>query len=311
MEFLSRHLLENMTTFGLRTTTTTTTRFVVWGLSLVALFLCGSSVKAQQSCNAETELCDTHERCPVWAAEGECRLSRQYMLEHCPGSCSSENNAKRDASSSPTRNKNKKAAAVCEDKLERCAVWAKVGECEANPKHMHKNCPVSCNVCDQQLDNDDDEEEEDPKCRNLHTKCNLWAQVGECEKNSNWMHKNCAKACNVCESSTTTTAAAAATTNDEESSSTTGSPRRSVQDLLGDDKDLSEEERIEKILDMSKEFGERQTADGDKKEKTFKRISNTFAYMASEAVQRLPASVLEGCENRHELCSFWAVRRLS
>lgn len=35
----------------------------------------------------------------------------------------------------------------CEDKENDCNQWADLGECEANPKFMLVNCPVSCKSC--------------------------------------------------------------------------------------------------------------------------------------------------------------------
>ena len=35
----------------------------------------------------------------------------------------------------------------CIDEHENCKGWAKVGECEANPKYMLVSCRRSCNVC--------------------------------------------------------------------------------------------------------------------------------------------------------------------
>merc|ERR1712025_209442 len=39
-----------------------------------------------------------------------------------------------------------------------------------------------------------------PTCLDSHQYCEYWASVGECQKNTVWMSKNCAKACGQCES---------------------------------------------------------------------------------------------------------------
>ncbi|KAK7092162.1 uncharacterized protein [Littorina saxatilis] len=39
------------------------------------------------------------------------------------------------------------ADAVCEDKNGSCASWAGRGQCDKNPKFMHKDCKKSCNKC--------------------------------------------------------------------------------------------------------------------------------------------------------------------
>mmetsp|Transcript_48321 Transcript_48321/g.156213 ORF Transcript_48321/g.156213 Transcript_48321/m.156213 type:complete len:578 (+) Transcript_48321:42-1775(+) len=38
-----------------------------------------------------------------------------------------------------------------------------------------------------------------PPCVDLDESCPSWAKGGECDKNANYMHKNCAKACGVCD----------------------------------------------------------------------------------------------------------------
>jgi len=38
-----------------------------------------------------------------------------------------------------------------------------------------------------------------PPCVDLDDSCPIWAKGGECDKNTNYMHKNCAKACGVCD----------------------------------------------------------------------------------------------------------------
>jgi ShK domain-like len=38
-------------------------------------------------------------------------------------------------------------SATCPDLHETCEYWASLGECNANPKYMLKNCPKSCHVC--------------------------------------------------------------------------------------------------------------------------------------------------------------------
>jgi len=39
----------------------------------------------------------------------------------------------------------------CKDLRTECRAWAQAGGCEEDPIWMHPHCPVSCNVCDQQL----------------------------------------------------------------------------------------------------------------------------------------------------------------
>lgn len=55
---------------------------------------------------------------------------------------------------------------------------------------MEKYCPVSC--ADPTTFNSNDTD-----CEDLHLKCPVWAELGECDNNAE-MVKHCAKSCNTC-----------------------------------------------------------------------------------------------------------------
>ena len=73
-----------------------------------------------QECTSDGS-CDKHERCPVWASEGECLRSKAYMAEHCPASCKEQGNV--------GSNKQKRVLGPddCDDLHERCSLWAAAG----------------------------------------------------------------------------------------------------------------------------------------------------------------------------------------
>lgn len=77
-------------------------------------------VASAQACTKDGA-CDKHERCPVWAGEGECLRSKAYMSEHCPASCQAP-----DATDRPQR---ALKPDECGDLHERCALWAQSGAC--------------------------------------------------------------------------------------------------------------------------------------------------------------------------------------
>lgn len=107
--------------------------------------------------------------------------------------------------------------------MDECTHWAKVGECSKNPRYLLVHCPKSCGVCGNEavmpiveesseneyceagvctriidipiLDQCQDGYQEDP-----HS-CKLWADMGECDNNPNFMMTNCAKSCGLCLSS--------------------------------------------------------------------------------------------------------------
>lgn len=127
--------------------------------------------------------CDQHERCRVWAEEGECLLNKRYMDRYCAASCADQPSIL--------------AVGECGDQHPRCGLWASTGECSENRVVMRKYCRRACGLC-RAVDDDDDEEEEDD-CSDLHENCGQWAKAGECEKNSRYMDLNCPKSCDRCE----------------------------------------------------------------------------------------------------------------
>ena len=245
-----------------------TSKLLSIGSGLWLLLLRAVSVHGQ-ACDSRTGKCDTHERCPVWADEGECLSSTKYMLRYCPGSCG--NLAQQRMKEREMQNVHDQPL-TCEDKLERCSVYAELGECEANPDKMNEFCRQSCGLCDEK---DDDEE----SCQNYHEKCEDWSERGECERNAHYMERKCPRACGKCGS-----ANAAANV-----------PKVAI---------IKEElTPLEKI----KDFGELQVAEGVEAAQTLERIESTLTYMQSEEVLNLPDRVRTRCKNRHELCTFWAV----
>ena len=89
----------------------------------------------------------------------------------------------------------------CENKHPSCNYWAGIGECEANPGYMLKNCKKSCQVCDQPTTTT----EETSSCKNDNSNCEYWASIGECEANPNYMLVRCKKSCDRCDPPTQST----------------------------------------------------------------------------------------------------------
>ena len=216
--------------------------------------------------------CDTHEMCPAWQAQGLCEEETDYMTRHCPVSCNS---------------KSRKAipASVCVDAHPRCQVWADLGECTANVRNMKQYCAKSCDLCDANSlesapedDTAEAQDDDDPNCVDNHTNCDFWAEKGECESNPSYMLTNCRKSCGVCPKAQVKQAPTTRILNESDA-----------------------------ILEESKKYGVKQRAEGERKGLTFARLEDAVAYMESEQVVHLPKKVQESCQNRHELCAFWAV----
>ncbi|KAF2352427.1 Peptidase M12A [Trinorchestia longiramus] len=66
----------------------------------------------------------------------------------------------------------------------KCAAWARMGECTKNPSFMMASCRKSCNNC--------------RKCEDTNSHCEYWAKMGECTKNFAYMESACKKSCRLC-----------------------------------------------------------------------------------------------------------------
>jgi len=78
------------------------------------------------------------------------------------------------------------ALGVCNDVQRDCYAWMQDGQCDTNSAFMHKNCPLSCGVCNH------------GNCTDAHADCTFWARKGECESNTAFMLRTCPTACGLC-----------------------------------------------------------------------------------------------------------------
>lgn len=225
-----------------------------------------------QECTVDGTKCDTHERCAVWRTEGECISSRSYMLKYCPASCEADDIATNFREVMP----HDEDDSICDDKHKFCNVWANNGECEENPYDMNRFCPKSCGVClsDDVDERELDEDDEYDSCKDKQENCVLWADHGECEVNPNYMEINCAKSCNTCD-------------------------KLQVK--------IDEERAFNMHLEeRSMEFGLKQKTEGDNAKEIAILLQESIHYFDNPLTKQLPEDVLRNCENRHELCTFWA-----
>mmetsp|Transcript_695 Transcript_695/g.1042 ORF Transcript_695/g.1042 Transcript_695/m.1042 type:complete len:521 (+) Transcript_695:32-1594(+) len=118
------------------------------------------------------------------------------------------------------------------------------------------------------------------QCDDKEEECVEWARMGECEANPNYMLKNCRLSCDVCD--------------DEK--------RRAKEKLAK-----------EKVYDRSigryvESFGVNQKVDGKEEVKTIELIKEVKEYMENDVMVKPEyEKVRKECQNRHELCAFWAV----
>jgi len=61
------------------------------------------------------------------------------------------------------------------------------------------------------------------------------------------------------------------------------------------------------LAELSVKFGTPQTVEGSQRNEVAEKVKKTAEYMESEQMMELEEDVRKNCQNRHELCSFWAV----
>jgi ShK domain-like len=248
-------------------------------LFLLSVVLCHCSVDGQL-CTSDGK-CDRHERCSAWKEEGECLKNPTYMLEHCPASCNGE---KKESDYTIEETDEILLNPPCVDKHKFCSIWASLGECEENEINMKEFCAKSCNACDSSndIDNEDDverylseEDEIESNCQDNHESCSSWAKVGECEVNPNYMLVNCAKSCGSCEK---------------------------LEPIL----DPTESRYVE-LAKATLKFGLKQQIKGAQRSQVADIVQASIHYLEDPQTKQLPEHVLKECQNRNELCAFWAL----
>lgn len=161
----------------------------------------------------------------------------------------------------------------CVDLHAHCPQWATLGECSESDD-MLKYCALSCGVCDA------DENDDSSWCKDLEENCKFWETHGECAKNPDYMSKNCAVSCKTCDQ-------------------LPSSPLKQTKGS-GNTKETDDQRR-------SAQFGTLQIVKGAQSAATAARLTESLAYMESDAVTSLDAPIRSSCQNRNELCTFWGV----
>jgi hypothetical protein len=123
---------------------------------------------------------DNHQNCPLWASQGKCDSTKQYMETYCQkscGICGTDNNSTKTIDIGVTQiidaerakeieqriadaqdyvanvvakdDKLNPLLELCKNNHESCAFWAVIGECEKNPGYMKTKCAPVCRSCDQ------------------------------------------------------------------------------------------------------------------------------------------------------------------
>jgi hypothetical protein len=120
--------------------------------------------------------------CEIWASSDHCSINPSWMRKNCARSCQACGTD--DRGRTVTRTTQSSKAITCEDQESGCAVWAKHGFCDRNPKYNLIYCKKSCNNCN--------------GCRDTEFLCAVWAKDGHCDKNAGYMLRQCQKSCKAC-----------------------------------------------------------------------------------------------------------------
>jgi hypothetical protein len=113
---------------------------------------------------------DVDKRCADWAKKGECKNNPNYMLVKCRKSCSSciplHSGDEPQIADRKSRSKvlerlyetqeylhrqadrNIESLKRCVDHHPECTHWWSVGDCQRNPRFMHKECSAACQTCE-------------------------------------------------------------------------------------------------------------------------------------------------------------------
>jgi hypothetical protein len=140
---------------------------------------CTISPKFMRSnCNLSCSVCGTHciddnPKCPSYAAGGACFDNPYYMAAHCRQSCGVCTRSRQPH---------------CADNHSFCSDWAKKGDCEGNAGYMVVACNASCGLCGRKLS----------RCKDTNDECADWVAEGLCDSNPIWMMPRCSLSCGYC-----------------------------------------------------------------------------------------------------------------
>jgi hypothetical protein len=184
---------------------------------------------------------------------------------------------------------------------------------------MAKHCPVACRNVKEPVVNM-------KECKDLHPRCPIWTDFGECEENPRDMNRFCRKSCKACGEDSDV---------DESSLCVDKNETCAYWGSLGECKanprymsincaktcnvcekpegvakktapGTKKNERRDRLLEWSELVGVRQTATGSDVEATLDKIQQSKDYWERDATEALPADLMAKCRNLNELCTFWA-----
>jgi prolyl 4-hydroxylase len=150
----------------------------------------------------------------------------------------------------------------------------------------------------------------DEQCTDHHEMCSFWAQAGECANNPAYMKQHCQKSCNVCGDLQEWNFNKDDNGNDnnvevKEAVATENDKLQFPEEALG----LKQDTENDELQFPEEAFGVKQDISGMQADKTKQYLKEAIEYMQNVVFanpDEYPQDVRDGCQNRNDLCAFWA-----
>ncbi|KAI2510592.1 ShK toxin domain [Fragilaria crotonensis] len=164
-------------------------------LAFILLFTANFVNPVEQTCELDGTCADNcvdqSVECQGWAQENKCESDQEFMLSHCPKSCNA-------------------CAEVIEEDVpeEETELYAhdEFGVVQVSDIYYHAEIEQAIEDMKVYIRNAREDPGTTPKmraildnCKNNHESCAFWKVIGECEKNPEYMKKDCAPMCQTCE----------------------------------------------------------------------------------------------------------------
>lgn len=154
-------------------------------------------------------------RCMLYAGIGFCESDQSYMRENCAKACgfcqptTTPYSHRRKPTGSTTTVESSTPVTPdseeCENQFEyTCGLWAKQGDCDTRADYMKQKCAKACGFCNSgpgsgKITTTKPQTLFPPQeCRDKVRLCRVWAQVGNCKMDKDYMTRTCPKSCGLC-----------------------------------------------------------------------------------------------------------------
>ncbi|XP_033634858.1 uncharacterized protein LOC117296096 [Asterias rubens] len=162
----------------------------------------GSGLEINTSVTSEDKCEDAVKYCTIWAGEGGCKTNPSWMLPNCPRSCKLCHDGKEPESTpSPQQTSEPEKTSASSEEV---SLTPTIASQESSSSQSAETTPGTSSSEDETSSLTELTTSKTPRetlipCTDGHTSCERWAEIGECEKNPQWMRWNCRDSCKTCE----------------------------------------------------------------------------------------------------------------